>query len=258
MLSLNMAAPDNRPYWHIDAKWIFGLAFSFFLLATTLIYILDKLTSPEVAIPTATYIVASQFSRQGLDDPTEINKIKQTLSSSGQTRFYPFANNKNVFVTREDIQTLSPKEIRLKIFRQIIEPIYYQKESADSLKQYGILAKINNSTNQLLHRIFLISLLPLFLSLAGLIYFSWGYGKLISPAVPLLVLGLLPSMFLFLITHANPPNGESGPVSFIPRDILPTLTKPLSFLFNLYVLVGVALLVIAIFARIVKKSTKKS
>lgn len=239
-----------RPFWRTDLKWVFGLFFALFFLATTVLYILSRLTSPEVAVPTATYIVASQFSKEGLDDEKSVEEVRKKILASGQAKYYPFGQDQNVYLTRQDIQNLSAKEIRLKTFSQLVEPIYYQKSSPESLKQYGVLAKMNEDTHNFLQRIFLISLIPTVLFLIGLIAFSAGYGKLISPAVILLIFGAPLSLLLLLITHVSPPPGDNGPLSFIPQDLIPSLAKTIGQPFYLYSLTAIALFVLAIIIRI--------
>ena len=121
-----------RPYWHVDLKWIFGISAAFFLTSSLTLFTLSTLTSEKVAIPVASYVVASQFSRDGLDDPKDIEAAKSKFLKTKDNVFYPL-DDKNIRITRDELETLSPREIRLKIFRQVVEPFYFGKVNAERI-----------------------------------------------------------------------------------------------------------------------------
>lgn len=197
-----MITPE--PSKHANAKWIFGLLFFFSFLISTILLVLVKLTSKNVAVPLASYVVATQFSKNGLDDPTDVEKVKQQILALNLEVYRPFGERFDVSLTKDDLKTLSPKEIRLKVFRQIVEPIYNGSVPQEALNQYGPLASINVTTNQNLNKFFLISLLFALSFLIGFVYFSWGYGRLVNPAIHFLILGVPASLFYQLISHARP------------------------------------------------------
>jgi hypothetical protein len=246
--------PHARPYWHVDAKWICGILFALGLLASLLLYIASTLTSEKVAVPVATQIVAGMFSRNGLDDDSDLEEFKQkALKQPGeQVETLPGA-----FVSKTDLRTLSPRELRLKIFKQVVEP-YYQlgakgvaaKQSSDPAKQAqieqqaGLLAYFNKSTHESLQRLFFISLAFLLLPLAGLVYFSAGFGRLVSPGL-ILVLLTFPGAFASLMlavssSSSKPVGGESGQGESIAIAV-GSVAPSLALLFGL----GVALLLAA-------------
>lgn len=245
----------TRPYWHVDAKWIFGLLFSITLLINIVFFVLARLSSEEVAIPVATTIVAQQFSREGLDAEEDIEEVKHEFLATGQEKFYPFGENQNVYLTIEDVNTLSPRELRLKIFRQIVEPIYYNESDLD-LSQYGFLAVVNVNTHRLLNKIFIYSFIPLALFLAGFVFFSFRFGRLINPALPLIFLSCPFALFFYLMRNTTPPEGDDGPLSFLPREVMLEVIEPIARIFNIYFLVGVGLLLLAIIVRTLLKLKK--
>lgn len=246
-----------RPYWHVDAKWFFGLFFTAFLTVSLLLFTLSVLTSEKIAINLATYLVANQFSREGLDDPKGVEEFRQKASQTGQEVFYPFGDE-SVSITREELDNLSPKELRLKVFKQVVEPIYYQKRTPEAASQYGILAYFNLETHNQIRRFFGLSLVPLVISLAGLVGFSYRYGRLISPAVPLLLTSLPISFFLYLIQHTTPPKGDDGPLSAFPREVVLQVAKALSPPFYLATLSAFTLIFAAIVIKTLSRFRKVS
>lgn len=249
-----------RPYWHVDIKWLFGILSFCALLVSTILFIASTLLSPNIAVPTATYVVASQFSKNGIDDATDINKIKNELKKSDKTEFHPIEGS-SATITKKDITSLSPREIRLKLFGQIVEPIYYGAEKLDKniAQQYGALAMLNEKTHQSLMTFFWVSLIPVVLFMTGLVLFSHRYGRLVSPAVMLLMFGLLPSLLLFFISSVAPPIKDG----FLSHDQIMNITKMLSPFFYSMFIVGTGLLLaipaIKLITKIVKKpnSSKK-
>lgn len=244
-----------RPYWHVDLKWIFGILTAFLLSIFLLLFTIGTLTSEKTAIPLAAQIVAMQFSKNGLDDVKDVEILKSKYLSTNHDTFYPL-QGQDVSITRSDLQTLSPRELRLKIFRQIVEPFYYEKIDEKTKKQAGILAFINQTTHKIIDQITIISFILFVLSLTGLIFFSYQYGKLISPAVVFLFVSTLPSAFLFIIAHARSNKENSGPIPFLPNDIAQELAKTLAAPYNFIFFTGIGLLVAVFVIKLLKKFSR--
>lgn len=252
-----MADKKPRPYWHVDAKWIFGIIFFISAFVSLVLFTTSTLLSPQVAVPVATYVVASQFSRNGLDEKIDLTTLKSQLESSGGENSFNLGGFK-ISVTNKDLNTLSPRELRLKVFGQVVETIYYQKtEVPDAAKQYGVLAYFNKANADKFANFFKLSLVPVFLSAAGLVFFSYKYGRLISPAIPLILLGTLPSFLLFLVQNAKPRSGETGPFSFLPHEMVVDIAQRLSRVYYAIVGVGILLIVAAIVAKVFSRFKAK-
>lgn len=249
VICLSMASEKPRPYWHVDAKWVFGILFGTTLLVNLVVFALAKLTSENIAIPLATQIVAQQFSKNGLDAEGDIEDVKQKFLRTGEERFYPFGKEQDVYLTREDVQTLSPREIRLKVFRQVVEPIYYKKSKLD-LQQYGFIGIINIDTHALLQRLFVYSLFPLGIFLAGLVFFSYRFGKLVNPAFQLIFTAGPVALLLYLLGHTTPPAGDTGPFSVLPQEIKIEIVRAMAGPFNFYTLLGIGLLGLAVLIKV--------
>lgn len=245
-----------RPYWHVDLKWIFGILTTLFLSVSLLLFSLSILTSEKTAIPLVTFIVASQFSKNGLDDPKDIEETKAKFLNSRQDVFYPI-EGQNVSITRSDLETLSPRELRLKIFRQVVEPYYFGQVDEETKKKAGLLAIVSHTTHNIINQIFFISIIPLLLSLFGLLFFSYRYGKLISPAVIFLLVSTFPSLLLFLIQNTTPPSGDTGPFSALPREFVLHITAALSPVFFIIFFAGIGLMALALGIKLVNKLRDK-
>lgn len=214
-----------------------------FLSLSLLLFVLANLTSEKTAIPVATIIVASQFSRSGLDDPHDIDDLRKKFFSTGQTVFHPLPDEK-VTITKSDLETLSPREIRLKIFRQVVEPFYYGKIDEKTQQQAGLLALLNQNSHVIIQKLFLVSIFPFFFTLAGLIFFSYKYGKLISPAVVFIFASGFPAAFLFIISNSKSDNGNNSLLYFLPHEIAQQIASTLAVPYYLLFWIGVALLIL--------------
>lgn len=255
----------TRPTWRVDLKWIFGIITTLSLGTALLLYGLTNITSEKTAVPITTYIVASQFSRNGLDDPVDIEETKKKFLSTNENVFYPFEGNTEVKITREELQSLSPRELRLKIFTQVVEPYYKEgvesvanrlgktQEERDKIKNEGsLLGLVNYKTHQIINNIFLVSLIFVTLSSIGLISFSYRYGKLISPAVVMIFDSIIPASFLFILSNAK---GSGGPIPFLPTDITQQIAKEIGLPYFYTFFAGIGLLVIALLTKLTRKFT---
>lgn len=251
-----ISAGRPRPYWHVDVKWIFGILFTGSLIVSLASVTVATLISPDVAIPTAAYVVATQFSRDGLDDPADIEQVRRQYATSSQEVFYPLGGT-DVAITRDELYTLSPRELRLKIFRQVVESLYYQERTPETLQQYGLLAPLNHRTARLAARIQYATLIPLGLTLTGLVAFSHRFGRLVSPAVPLLLVSTPLALLLWLVQNTTPPAGDTGPFSVLPRELIVEIAAALAPAFYLAFWLGIALLACAVTLTIVSRVRQK-
>lgn len=224
-----MKTPTNRPYWHVDMKWICGILFALGLWATLALYTLSTLTSERIAVPVVTQIAAAIVGQHGMASPAEIEKFKQgaRLLPGDKVETLP-----GIFITKTDLETLSADEIRLKIIGQIVSP-YYElgpegvaakqttnpEERAKIEQQVGFAGLINRSTHDTLQRLMWISLGLLAIPLAGLIYFSAGFGRLVSPGLIMAFTafpGAIAKLILEIATRSSKPVGGNGSTGGVP------------------------------------------
>src|SRR5687767_7228754 len=115
---------------HKDFKWVSGIIAFAFLAITFALFNLVYLTSKPIAVELGTIVAASMFSPHGLDDATEINILRRQKTASGTIQPIP---GLPVTVATNDLEKKTPRELRLTIFRQIVEPIY---EGTEGIKEF--------------------------------------------------------------------------------------------------------------------------
>lgn len=186
-----------RPYWHVDAKWIAGLLLLPVVTAALLMTILVHVTSEQVAIPLMSTVAAAMFSPAGLDDPGDIEAVRQEMRAKGLDRVNPLPGL-NVGMTAADVERLSPRELRIGIFRQIVEPVYREgpagvkavaadPATAEKMEaDVGLLGIINHQLHLQLQRVLIYFWVAAAVLVALLAYFSTGFGRLVSAGVVLL------------------------------------------------------------------------
>ncbi len=215
-----------RPYWHVDAKWVCGLILSAALGASLLLFSLARLTDRDVIIPVASQILSGFIFKQGsLDDANGIDDLKRQAAAAGGT-IHPLSDFPNVTLTTADLNTLTPRQIRLKLVSQIVEPFYTKgvdqavaeatsnpDQQAQLKSQVGLLGPLSASNHQKLGGAAQVSLILVLLALIGVVGFSAGWGRLASPGVvALLTAGPLALVFTIIklgVEHPGPDG--SGP-----------------------------------------------
>jgi hypothetical protein len=142
--------------------------------------------------------------------------------------------SRDVTITKQELATLPPRELRLKIFRQVVEPFYIQgvdglaaqaatpEEGAKIKQQAGALRLLNRQTHDRLGELLKWTVGVTVLFLVGLIGFSWHWGRLASPGL-VMVLTALPGA-LFLLVVASAAGGGGGPV----QQLSPALTRSIA------------------------------
>jgi hypothetical protein len=262
-----------RPYWHVDAKWIIGILLLFLLNITFLLFILVKVTAPERGIDLLTIIIASSFSREGLDQEADLEIMRQKIAESRNGAWQPIPSLK-IFVREEDIADLTPREMHLWFFRQLAEPIYYEgQQGLASLATDPAMAKnmeggigpfgfLSAETHGKLQKIF-YGLGSISLVLIGLlIFFSYRFGRLGSPGL-VLFLAALPGLLMFSmlrgwLEHGAENLAQSTEVTYVTvyaqtlnrlaADTLPEIVQMAIQTYLSLILLGFTLMVLALIA----------
>jgi hypothetical protein len=254
-----------RPYWHVDAKWISGIGLLITLGAALLLMTLASLTASGRGVELSATLIASAFSREGLDQPlstAELDELKRKLAASPTGQIAPIENFPTATISRADLETLTPQELRLKIFRQIAAPIYDQglgKAAAsftnDPVRQEQfkndafVLGLVTREAHEQLQRFAWIALAAATACLAGVMFFSAGWGRVANPGSLLITTALPGALVAFLL--ANTPKGESGKsAGFIPSNLHPALSEALAW-YPKVIILGLVLLVIAFVGKLV-------
>ncbi len=251
-----------RPYWHVDAKWITGLLLTVLLSLTLFVYGLVQITSEKPAVDTLTMTMAILSSRQGLDDKTEIEEVRKRLGAGSDGTFEPIPGLK-LSVTEEDLAKLSPRELRLSIFRQIAEPFYREGtgglaelvEDPELKKGLGAGAGAFNfftlDMHESLRGTFLFLGIVSLLLFIPLIFFSHRFGRLASPGF-VLILASLPGAILFNLISASPPPaaqppgeevGMGGMLGYLAANTVPPLAEIIARTYTIVLVLGLVLVI---------------
>lgn len=255
----------ERPSWKIDLKWVFGILSVVVLLNLLFVFSFYLLTLKQNALPLMTNAVASLYSPKGLDDATDFEKAKADFLASGKDFFQPFPNM-NITVSKNDLLTKTPRELRLQIFGQMVEPIYtgalpaqISASDREKFNKDSTILRILSAKTHTLAGYLLAGLSVFFILFFGLaIYFSYKLGKLVTMGVILLFTAFLPTILWgvlnlaaksgHLIVSANLPEPERA--NELVQNTVPILTG-LFFQIYLYVLLfGILMLLIALFGKI--------
>jgi hypothetical protein len=258
-----------RPYWHVDLKWICGILFAVGLGVSLLLFLAATLTSKRIAVPIATEVAASMVSRNGLDDTTDIDEFKKKAAAQPGEAVETLPG---IFVTKADLATLSPRELRLKIFAQVVTP-YYElgakgvaakqtndpQEQANIEQQVGVMGLLNQQTHDGLQRSFWISLGALVLPLIGLIRFSAGWGRLVSPGIIMAVMtfpGAVGAVIFEIAKRSSKPAGGGGsPIPNVSPESLQMIAAAVLPMYVTVFIMGATLLTIAAIGKAWTKRT---
>ena len=237
----------------------------FVLSLTLLVSNLILITGREDAVDILTIAMASAYSPLGLDDEGDIEILRQHLQDSADGTFRPFPDLR-VTVREADIDDLSPREIRLYIFRQVAEPFYL--EGAEG---FAVLADDPNMQSQLANDLGIAELfssrshqrLQIILGvLTGislvllilLVYFSTRYGRLVSPGCVFLLVSF-PGAIIYTIAYLISPivvpqlaeeSGLTVGLGQIVANVLPFVIQTISLTYAILFVVGAGLVILAL------------
>lgn len=283
IIGSNMQDENNakaRPYWHLDAKWIFGLALAAVLAPAFLFYNLVKITEEKSAVDAMAMGLALSFSRNGLDDKTEIVLLARQAATNPDKNIQPISGLK-IYIKGSDILNLSPREARLKLFRQLALPIYKNgseglsslAESATMKKNIeggvGFLALVSESSHNTLKKIFFILTVISLALFLPFIFFSYRFGRLINAGLVVLVtslpFGLLSNAANLILKSqtppATPPPGEagiSGMAGYLAGNILPGIVKIAAGNYLFIILLGLVIVAVGILLALVWKIVRRN
>lgn len=231
---------NTRPSYFSDLKWIFALLFLFFFLGAMFFQNLLVLTRQDVAVEVNGTFNAVMFSPDGLDDDKDLGKIKDFIAKSPEGKFSPFPDS-SISINQTDIETLTPKALRLKIFKELAGEIY----QSGTVKEIGIAAIFTANAHQIIQRIFIVFIILSLLFLFGVVYFSVRWGKLVSPAILILVSSLLPFILVSIIARLlQLPRPE--PATSVGSTLVQAASLALPGYFNLLRLEYLVLIVVSL------------
>jgi hypothetical protein len=207
-------AHKPRPYWHVDAKWVCAILLGAALAVTLPVAAAHRLTAREHATELLAYTMAGLTSPNGIDDAEGLDEVKERVKKKG-SETVKIAGLEVVF-TAKDFETLSPRELRLKVFSAFAERLYDQgarrlaeaqgldKAAVDkAVKDASMLNLFSQETHKRVGTILVWLVLLDLLLLAALVFFSNRFGRLVSPGLVMLLVGL-PGLLFWAIASQNP------------------------------------------------------
>jgi hypothetical protein len=199
--------PRPRPYWHVDAKWICGLLLLVVLSLTFLVFVLHQITAAGRGIRLLTSFLASAYVPLGMEDEGDLEQARQRIAAAPNGEWQPIPGLE-IRVRQGDIAGLSPRQARLWFFRQLAEPLYFEgaaglarlatgpQTRAGLAQGIGPLDFISQQTHGQAQKALLVGGLAALLLGAALVFFSFRFGRLVSPGC-VIFLAALPGLLLF-------------------------------------------------------------
>jgi hypothetical protein len=222
------AKDHKRPYWHVDAKWVCAILALFALGLALMFYTLSTITKRDFAVKASATVIANLFSREGLDSTEGLNELRKKAQNTPGNTVTPIEQFPEITISKQDIQNLEPRELRIKLFSQLTGTVYDKglegaadeftnnpEDREEFINQASTLSVFTYSTHQAMKQMFWVTLFISLFLLAGVIYFSAGWGRLVSPGLLLLLVGIPGSIIGLLIANAS--GNEGGPLADLPE-----------------------------------------
>lgn len=190
----------SRPSWHTDAKWICGLILIPILTATFWLFNLYQLTNQTNAVKLMSAALVDVVAPNQKDYTEDIKKIKETIRQSPDKVFKPFPGL-DIKITEQDINQYPIEELKGRLFSELAQNIY--GSDSDGLSNFGALVIFTRFGHQSIGKILIYATLVSVLFLALLVYFSYDFGRLVSPGVIFILIGL-PATLLMAILQKMP------------------------------------------------------
>src|SRR5438034_2140865 len=111
-----------RPYWHVDLKWTSAILLAFALAGTLPVAGLYRATSEDSGRKIVAYVMAGLASPDGLDSDKGLQEVRDKVHRTGSETLD--VGGVPVVVTAADVDTLSPRELRLKVFGSFAARFY--------------------------------------------------------------------------------------------------------------------------------------
>jgi hypothetical protein len=260
----------SRPYWHVDAKWLCAITLLALLAVTLPLAIMYQLTDKTSGTKIIAYTLMGMTSPDGIDSEQGLAELKTQLRQTGSVTLN--FGGVPATLTTHDAETLTPRELRLKVVGGFAGQFYDQgarglavsrhaseEATAKAVSDATFLSPFTREGHAKL-KVWLVALGSVCaLLLALVIFFSYHAGRLVSPGLTLALAGLPGVLFWTLAQgHSAAPttartDNESNPlgaVSGIFSYLQPLIAQTAANTYLIVLFSGLALLVVAPFARL--------
>lgn len=263
-----------KPYWHIDMKWIVSLILIPLLAVTFLILNLYKSTDEVNGVEVSSTLLAAMYSPGSKNYDNEINEIRTIIQKSPDRTLRPFPGL-DIKITEQDIEKYPVTEIKKRIFLELAKNIYdfnpakmkLNKEGkTDVFSNFGLMAIFTKTSHQFIGKILIYGASASIIFLILLVYFSYGFGRLISPGLIFVLIGL-PSVLFLTVLQKTPENSQiplgakeistQQRISMFVSEVGPTISKIFQRNYIILIIVGLILILIGIVGKITQRQAKK-
>lgn len=250
--------PEKRPYWFVDAKWICGLLLLLVLAITFSLNAVVKITDENHGPKIAALAIGSFFIRgdQNIDKEAARKAIQEHGGQIQPIPYYP-----SVTITEDDLN-LSTTDIKLKVFLPLTTDVYEngvegtakkldisEEQRQEFVRQASTLNVFTKKTNQAFSSKLTILVIIALLLIAGVAYFSAGWGRPANVGFLLIFASFFWAM-LSLLFIKPPPSGDNV-LGFLPPDVAKELGNSLGSTYFKVVILGVVLVVGAAIGKLV-------
>ena len=267
----------ERPYWHVDAKWVAGLLLAGVLTVTMLVHSLAQITDEDFAVDSIALALVLTLAESDLDDDNALEEflLQVRASPDGTLQLVP---GLRITVREEEIAGLSPREAAMTIMRKAAEPLYHRgaqglADLADDpelgeqiLEGGGLFNILTRETHYSLRRALPILVGICLVLLLPVVFFSHRFGRLGSPGFVMCAASLPGAVLFSILATIGGAEGVVSPAreegiarlgSYLASEILPPLAQVMSRNHLLFLFTGIGLMAIAILGSLIWRSTRK-
>lgn len=270
------APAATRPYWHVDLKWICGILFTFVLVGALLAAALTTLTRREVAVPVGASVLKNvliSFSERSeehsegeiLNEEQKKQQFIEELRAQPGDPVQPIPHQPAT-LTRVELETLPADQLVDLLFYRLAENYYVlgvdgviaqqnlsPQEAEQARNQASLLRLINQDTHELLNNLRIWLMVLALLPLIGLVYFSHGAGRLVSPGLVLFFVGLPGTLITAIITYIPKGDRAESPIPFLSPELATEVGRSLFATFAAASISGLILLVGAVIVGLLRR-----
>lgn len=123
----DVQAPPDAACRRCDSKWLSAILAAVCLAGALVCQAGAALTDEKPGVDVIAHVFSLITSPKGIDDQTDIDGLRTLLSTKGGEEVKPFPGM-DIRVKASDIDGMTPREVRLFLFRQIGEPLWQSGE----------------------------------------------------------------------------------------------------------------------------------
>ncbi|GEM_PF-1582901 len=263
-------AKKIRPYWQVDAKWLSAVALMFCLALTLPVAALYGATSPTTGRTVIAHLLAGLTSKEGLDSEADVASLRTRVHANGSEMFS--VCGVSVTLTVHDVDTLTARELRLKVFGAFADRLYEVGPGAAASqcrddagvtkaeRDARFVRPFTRKGHEAIGRVLLV-LGGVDAVLLGLVVlFSRRFGRLVSPGLVLTLVGLPGLLFGAFAASSSEPQAmarageEAGSLAALGSAagfVVPLVIHDFVWPYLATLLTGVVLLVIALIGTVI-------